>query len=1057
MDLDRPEIREILEGSHPLWLIRGKIRSGKSRILIQVARHFVDQGKRVLCVCASPSAGEVIRRETSPTEMALNRMRVYTPVRLCRELLSKSGHAGPRLLGPFDKWLILKTFLENGERYPESTIAFGSVVKKWMDLIAFLKAYGISYEALKIDKEDVFFLYLKKLYEEYRALLDKRVDWLDFEDERLRLCQFMESKDAGGLLIRNFGPDLPDLILLEDSNELTRLDAQMIGAFLKTLRDQCRPSLKVLAAVGTAGSLLKFRGGSPQNVEHLLLCLEPWTPKRIELDSNGYSRGESPQEIQEILRGESLHKQFMTFPFKRDNEEAEFVCHQIQKLVAEQDYSYEDIAVIFRTRDNFQDLLQWKFRDHGIPFQTQLTAVKPAAAVYEILRCMLTILLSPESEQADLAFMFLCNSFLCRFTPEDWKRIRRWMARKDTDTLEATATSEEPPEFRRYISFYKALEVCYPHIEDWETRLFLRRAYQIFDLGEVSCEGYTVSKLIRWIIHKTDMVRRLLKAYKKDVPGARFQMEGLNKVLEIAEIFDGIVTGESLSVRERLSLFLKELTEAMAHMNLTGPAQEETVRQSGVKIALVHEVQGETFRVIFLPCLAEGKFPAADMSLDSFLPDQRLFSFFRAHTDEELPWFASQEERERQESFLFQYAIKRGEEKVFASVATEYDRKTAIPSMFYRFLENGEAENPQEVLEELCSEKDFTRLLRNLYSGKVYVQEIENFLDDNPLELKRSTVLDPLATLRPLPSRGMDLSPDWSFNATDFRSILTCRRQFFYRRLLRIPIEPGYVTNWGNFVHGVMERFYAKYGSPDSKPAVCDMKQEEFEERFSEALREVAREDLINFEVAAEGLWCEQRLLAQAGLIFQAEDEYRRSGEITLPEELELKFKDLEVKHGDSRVLVAGKVDRISRLSSGKRTWVLDYKTGAPKDEKTLQKENLGGDKLDPDTGLPKDLKDLQLPIYYLWANDQGLPDPSIEIFFISYTKEGPIAQRTCIQVDPEDTPEIKRHVVTAAELVLSPGDDGGSQFVRNPDRNNCLYCAMNSRCKLLMDLRAHV
>ncbi len=299
-----------------------------------------------------------------------------------------------------------------------------------------------------------------------------------------------------------------------------------------------------------------------------------------------------------------------------------------------------------------------------------------------------------------------------------------------------------------------------------------------------------------------------------------------------------------------------------------------------VRIMTVHAAKGLEFRHVFVVNMVDKRFPAVGRGGEIELPD--------ALTKEIVPEGDIHLEEERR---LFYVAMTRAKDGLFLTSAEDYGGKLKKkPSRFLSELGFAAAPKTAPVSEALA-----------------------------PVETVPTTTKKPEYVL---PSH---------FSFTQLAAYAKCPLQYKFAHVIKIPVFGKPQLSFGKTIHAALERFLRELTARNAAS-----QQTLFGAAAATDALPVSKDELFAMYAESwEDDWYPDR---------PTKEKYREKGKAILtlfyeqvkknpPNPLFLE-KDFKLKVGE--YAIKGKIDRIDALADG-AVEIIDYKTGAPKDEDSLK------------------------------------------------------------------------------------------------------------------------
>lgn len=473
----------------------------------------------------------------------------------------------------------------------------------------------------------------------------------------------------------------------------------------------------------------------------------------------------------------------------------------------------------------------------------------------------------------------------------------------------------------------------------------------------------TVSKVLLKMFHETGYIKVLTDEAASGGVGIRH----LNQFWKIVQNFESAETDGSVK-------------NFLAKMDLEIEAGEEGALSpnpddgpEAVKIMTVHAAKGLEFPFVFLVNLVDRRFPTSERGEPIELPD-KLIKEILPEGDVHL-----QEERR-----LFYVGCTRAKEGLFFTSADDYGgARKKKPSIFLTEL-GLIKEGAKGVLPPAYN----TRMLADagIESSKEKSQESSVFK---------------------LPAR---------LSFTQIKAFESCPLQYKFAHLLKIPVKGRHTLSFGQTIHLTLQKFMEKLERDKSKI------QANLFGETAEAPQILSEKDILNiYDECWQNDWYETA---------DSKKEYYEKGKKLL-----LRFYN-EIKIAPPNVVAIelaftlkigetafkGKIDRVDLKNDG-TVEIIDYKTGTPKDARSVEKD--------------------QLLIYQIAAKEVLAPQgiipglPSALVFY--YVEDG---SRVSFLASDEELDKFKQGVLETVKEISS------SSFAPTPSPQKCRFCDFKDICE---------
>jgi CRISPR/Cas system-associated exonuclease Cas4 (RecB family) len=519
------------------------------------------------------------------------------------------------------------------------------------------------------------------------------------------------------------------------------------------------------------------------------------------------------------------------------------------------------------------------------------------------------------------------------------------------------------------------------------------------------------------------------------------------------------------AVRERLERALRPLAAhapAPARAEFVARAQAllatQTYRQgeigeARVFVGTIAASAGLRFRLVFVPGLAERRFPSA------VRPDPLLLDDERRALSEALP---TTEDALEAQKLLFAGAVHAATERLVLSYPrVDANGREAVPSSFLlraaeaatgRLLTTADLlqvatpgetvlgrawpEAPERALDEV--ERDLGLVVSGRPGAARHLRE------DAPhfARAREAEAAGWQAQLTPwdgLLDSADEVVADWAArlrlaqtrSVSALQDLATCPYRHFLKRGLRLRKweEPGRAYELdplqrGSLVHEILERTFRELQEKEGlplKPAGLGAAQAIARRHLTDALARAAVEGLVPHRSLLDPVEVEMRR--------DLDETLRREAEAHdgfVPAEFEREFDEVRFALGDGQeVVFRGKLDRVDMAKKPARVRVVDYKTGGFWHEEG--EEFKGG-------------RSIQLAVYNV-AAAQLYPKHAVTEALYRYTTEkGGFRDKAC--ADTDEARETLRTILRSLETLATRG-----VFAPDPGKDACGFCDFQPVC----------
>ncbi|MDB4897620.1 MAG: UvrD/REP helicase, partial [Firmicutes bacterium] len=442
-----------------------------------------------------------------------------------------------------------------------------------------------------------------------------------------------------------------------------------------------------------------------------------------------------------------------------------------------------------------------------------------------------------------------------------------------------------------------------------------------------------------------------------------------------------------------------------------------------VTIMTIHAAKGLQFKVVFVPAMAEGRFPVAVDADPVFYLAEAIRDWV---TDPGAVHARTGTERLaqhiREERRLAYVALTRAEEELVVSRALVYGGEPAQPS---RFL--AEMGAPAPVLVAGRAGDAASQARAYLLQAAAGIRRADEAGVAGAAAVLRAAEAGGVPLRRqvdPVPFGGTD---SLRLSASAIEMYRDCPRKYYYAYVLRLPDEDNVYTAFGSALHAALERFnLARMGGEfPAWPTVAAM--------WDEAMQPAAFVSSAQFrQLKARGQRFLQRFYDWAAVAPRQVVE------------TEGKFQ-FDYVDGKGRThVIRGRYDLIERDTAGNEE-IIDYKSGTR--ESTGVTKGVRMTEKHPQ-------KKLQLGLYYLARHGgQVVPGARVSYIFLKHEADKPPLV-WAPAFDPGEQAVACEHTAETLQGISGIIDgviDGilANEFTRNAEERKCGMCAFRDACEV--------
>ena len=390
-----------------------------------------------------------------------------------------------------------------------------------------------------------------------------------------------------------------------------------------------------------------------------------------------------------------------------------------------------------------------------------------------------------------------------------------------------------------------------------------------------------------------------------------------------------------------------------------------------VKIMTIHAAKGLEFKYVFIVNLVDKRFPSIDRKEVIDLPDELVKEIIPSGD------IHLQEERR-----LFYVAMTRAKQCLFFTSADNYGgtRKKKLSRFLYEIGLTKEDKEPKK--QDNGQQKNNKLQITNYKTKKVPITNYQ------------------------LPI---------TFSYSQLKAFETCPYQYFLSFILRVPTRGKAVFSFGKTMHATLHKFFSliKEGGNITQADLFSDKQESKKTKKKKNIPPF--EELLNiYQETWFDDWYESK---------EQKEKYRKKGKESL-KNLYNQIKEkppqvMELERGFNfkieNYTIRGVIDRVDKIDSNKIE-IIDYKTGSPKTEKNLEKD--------------------QLLIYQIAASETfGWQVQKLTFYYLDNNT------RVSFLGNTDEINKMKDKIAREIEEIKN------SNFIATPSAHKCKYCDFNSVC----------
>jgi len=442
-----------------------------------------------------------------------------------------------------------------------------------------------------------------------------------------------------------------------------------------------------------------------------------------------------------------------------------------------------------------------------------------------------------------------------------------------------------------------------------------------------------------------------------------FQGETIEKEQIIANLakFYRRVERFELSVKDRSIKYFDKILDTFIEVGEDPEQAEIDINTDCVKLYTIHKAKGLEFDTVFLMGLQTRKFPSDNRGDAIEVPEELIKSPKKTRE--------THIQEERRLMYVAMTRAKKSLHLIHAKSSPEA-KKEIKASIFFN-----------EVNNKYCNVVDYNQEIKLTLSDLHPKDELNDIIVREDMRLQ-------------------DLDTIISLSYSNISSFNNCPLKFKYQTIYKIPSEPLAHLKFGQYVHRILEKLHASIN-----------------------------QGVVPSEDSFIKLYYSSWNLLNVGFLDQEHvDDYKKEGEKILRKYYQdnknnfkkAKFLEKRFKITLKNLTVNGVIDRIDLLDD-ESCEIVDYKTGKPKNEKEIRKEECGF---------------LQLYIYAMYCQDELNLIPEKLSYY--YLTDG---SKVTITPTPEELAFAEEFILRTANEIKK-GD-----FKAKPEKRKCSFCEYRRVC----------
>ena len=542
----------------------GKTRTMMERIGILVNNHGVAPEQILGLTFTKNAADEMKTRLVEVLGDRSKRVHLSTIHSFCYFLLKREGVIFEIVSGK-DQLMLIKEVIK---QLKISELSIGTVLREislaknnLIDVQEFRDLFGGDKTMGKI----------ADIYERYEEVKERKM-LLDFEDLLVRSHELLSSDER----IRGKYLEMFQSVLVDEFQDTNPLQLSLMKLLISEGEDHSSffvvgdDAQSIYGFAGASvGNILNFQTMFPMS-EQFILDLNFRSSKRIVQACSNLASHFKHQIEKNFRTNNPEGDDVIVLESSNEVTESMALVREITDLVERKEYSYKEIAVLYRA--NFQSLYpEEAFLQNKIPFLIQGGQHFYNRREVKILLDYLRVINDPDSDEADLALLNVLNAPVRYVSNMDKEELKKFCAKTGTHLYQGLKSMEFDKVFVR------------KNIHD-----FINLIDPLIDSVDSPSE---VLKLLR---NKLDYDRFIID---EDIPSAdNVVIENLNQLQLSAARYDSIGS------------FL-QYTDSFADSKISED-------KDGVHLMTIHKSKGLEFRAVFVIGMVENLLPSAKGNIE---------------------------------------------------------------------------------------------------------------------------------------------------------------------------------------------------------------------------------------------------------------------------------------------------------------------------------------------------------------------------------------------------------------------------------------------------------
>jgi len=634
------------------------------------------------------------------------------PTRFIEALIQVFSRAKDEDISPEEYLKYAQDFSLKAKENPQDLTLKEKAQQLWEVACAYKKYQDLLAKEGLVDFGNQFYLTLK-LFREHPLILKRYQEQFKY----ILVDEFQDTNFAQYQLVKLLGGKNANITVTGDDDQcIYRFRGAAYSNLLNFMQDF--PQAKKV-------SITKNYRSNQSILDHAYRLIQHNNPERFEIKASISKRLEAVKK--EGKAPEHFH-------FDTGLTEADYVAKMIKKRCKSKKYKYGDFAILVRSNSDAEGFLQ-ALNMQGIPWRF---SGNQGLYMREEVKLCLNFLKTIANPSDSLSFYYLVSSEIYDFNLLDLSRMNHYAQRRNKPL---------------YLVFKELDEI--KELEDVSGASRIKAKKILKDIEEFIKIGrtYSTGRLLYTFLTETGYLKRLIK---------NPSLENEAKIENLAKFFNIVWDFQNVAKEDKVHNFVNYIN-LLIEAGDDPATVEADLDTDSVNVLTIHKAKGLEFRVVFMVCLVNLRFPWPHRHQPIELPDELI--------KEILPTgdFHLQEERR-----LFYVGMTRAKEELYFTSASDYGtRRLRQVSQF--------------VVEALGKEKQEKK--------KASAQEvIQRFAPVPESRLKR---------IKKIPE---DKLLNLSYYQIDDYS--TCPLKYKYVHILRIPVMEHHTVIYGKAMHDAVSKYF---------------------------------------------------------------------------------------------------------------------------------------------------------------------------------------------------------------------------------------------------------